>query len=417
MSQYLPYADFKWMPKHLVERLTAEKILKFPDQGDKGYMLEVDLDYPIELHHKHNDLPLAPEHMIVKEEDLSEYQRKLRIETNSLNSNVKKLVPNLNSKHRYVLHYRNLKYYLQAGMKLKGVHRVITFTQKPWMKEYIDFNTACRRAATTSIEKDLFKFFNNAVFGKTIMNLRRQQCITLTACAKTAERLVAKPTFESFQKINEDLYAIKMRKAKIFWNKPTYTGAVILDLAKLNMYMFHYDVMVERYGSKLSLLFTDTDSLCYHIETDNLYRDMLEFSQYLDTSNYPKDHPCFNLANDRKLGYLKDECAGEAAIEFVGLRAKMYSLHLLEPHTDKITAKGIKKSYAKKHLKHEKFLKCFKEHKKTRATFRVIQSKNHDLSTLVVNKDCLNCFDNKRYLLDDEQGRTLAYGHCDIPKM
>ena len=128
------------------------------------------------------------------------------------------------------------------------------------------------------------------------------------------------------------------------------------------MYKFHYDVMVEKYGSKAKLLLTDTDSLCYHIRTDNLFHDMRDYLHLLDTSNYPKDHPCFSLKNDRKLGYFKDELGSEQAVEFAGLRAKMYSLRMPVPQTDKMTAKGIKRSYAKKHLKHEKFLECLQKH-------------------------------------------------------
>ena len=416
MCQYLPVGDFRWIGRYQRERLTAHKIMNMSDQADTGYVLEVDLRYPPELHHMHNDLPLAPEHMTVKEENLSEYQRQLRDDTNSNpNSKVKKLIPNFNDKVRYVLHYRNLKYYLAMGMTLEKVHRVVCFTQKPWMRDYINFNTACRQAAKSATEKNMFKFLNNAVFGKTIMNLRKQQTIILTSCPKTAQRLIAKPTFESVQQINSDLYAFKMRRGKIFWTKPTYTGASILDLAKLHMYKFHYDVMVRQYGEKLSLLFTDTDSLCYHIVTKSLYKDMEGFIQHMDTSNFPKEHPCFSLVNDRKLGFFKDECGSVQALEFVGLRAKMYSLRMPDAHYDKLTAKGIKRSYAKKHLRHDMFLECLRNHSKTTASFRVIRSQNHELSTLLVVKDGLNPFDDKRYLLDDEQGRTLAYGHCDIP--
>src|SRR3984893_10446887 len=117
-----------------------------------------------------------------------------------------------------------------------------------------------------------------------------------------ARNYAAKPNYQSFQYINETLVAIKTKQVSILWDNPTFTGACILDLSKLHLYKFHYDVMKTKYGSRAKLLFTDTDSLCYHITTDDLYSDMQDFLPHMDTCNFPKINPCYNLNNDRKLG-------------------------------------------------------------------------------------------------------------------
>ena len=204
-----------------------------------------------------------------------------------------------------------------------------------------------------------------------------------------------------------------MKVVNNLWDKPTYTGACILDLSKLHLFRFHYDIMKAKYDSRAKLLFTDTDSLCYHITTDDLYDDMCDFLAYMDTSNFPLSNPCRSLQNDRKLGYMKDECEGVQPLEFVGLRSKMYSLLL--PNKSKATAKGIKNSFQKKHLTHKTFLDSLRLQTKTKAEFCVLRSTNHQIRTRTVFKDRLNPFDDKRYILPDGYS-SLSYGHCKIPR-
>ena len=247
-----------------------------------------------------------------------------------------------------------------------------------------------------------------------MQNLWIQTDIRLTVNGARAKNLVSKPNYDSFTKINENLVAIKMKPVHIYWNKPTFTGACILELSKLHLYKFHYDVIKSKYGSRAQLLFTDTYSLCYHITTDSLYDDMQDFLEHMDTSNFPRSNPCFSLANDRKLGYMKDECEGVQPLEFVGLRSKMYSLLL--PDKSKATAKGIKNSYQKKKLTHKTFLDCLNLRTKTKAEFCVLRSVNHLIRTRTVYKDGLNPFDDKRYILSDGY-TTLSYGHHLIRKI
>ena len=91
------------------------------------------------------------------------------------------------------------------------------------------------------------------------------------------------------------------------------------------MYDYHYDVVKSTYGDRASLLFTDTDSLCYSIETQDVYADMKSKSNLLDFSNYPREHVCFSDENKKVIGKMKDESSGAPMIEFVGLRAKLYA--------------------------------------------------------------------------------------------
>ena len=139
-----------------------------------GYILEVYLEYPEKLRYIHNDYPLAPEKIKIPKKWLSDYCLKIAKAHNITTGTVKKLVPNLMNKNNFVIHYRNLQQCLNLGMKLKKIHRILKFKQKDWMKPYIDFNTKKRKDATNEADKNHFKLLNNAVYGKTIENIRKR---------------------------------------------------------------------------------------------------------------------------------------------------------------------------------------------------------------------------------------------------
>jgi len=168
MSQYLPTGNFKWLTENEINKLDFGK---FTEKNEKGFILEVDLEYPKELHDLHNDFPLAPDQVKVTENMLSDYCKEIKGKFNISIGQVHKLIPTLNNKEKYVLHYRNLQLYLELGLKMTKVHRFLQFNQSPWLKPYIDFNTEKRKNAKNSFEKDFYKLMNNSVFGKTMENL------------------------------------------------------------------------------------------------------------------------------------------------------------------------------------------------------------------------------------------------------
>ena len=169
MSQSLPVGKFVWKKP---ESFTTEKINRLKDDSEEGYFLEVDLEYPNELHDLHNNYPVAPENMLIPKEWLSYHSKDLLDNFKMKHGKVPKLMCTLHNKEKYVVHYRTLKLYLQLGLRLKKVHRVLKFNQKPWMCSYINKNTEMRKLAKNSFEKDFFKLMNNAVYGKTMENVR-----------------------------------------------------------------------------------------------------------------------------------------------------------------------------------------------------------------------------------------------------
>ena len=140
MSQPLPIDGFRWMDFDELDNWSSMPCI-----------LEVDLEYPTELHDLHNEYPLAAERLTI--------------------GRVEKLVPNLNNKTNYVIHHETLKLYVSLGLKITKIHKGITFNERPWLAEYIRMNTALRTKATSNFEKDFFKLANNSVFGKTMENV------------------------------------------------------------------------------------------------------------------------------------------------------------------------------------------------------------------------------------------------------
>ena len=205
MSQYLPTGGFKWLTEKQIDKIMKKTILS---DNKKGYILEVDLEYPEELHELHNDYPLAAEKMKVTKDMLSPYCKTIQEKFGVTIGQVAKLTPTLTEKKNYVLHYRNLQLYLSLGLKLKKVHRVLEFDQSPWLRQYIDFNTQKHASAKNAFEKDFFKLMNNSVYGKTCENLRKRVDVRLVTDKSKLSKLASKPTYVNSKIFTEDLVAV-----------------------------------------------------------------------------------------------------------------------------------------------------------------------------------------------------------------
>ena len=409
MSQYLPTGGFRWLTNREIDNID---LAKYKKDSKKGLILEVDLEYPEELHDLHNDYPLAPEKVKVNEEMLSNYCKKIAEKYGISTGLVHKLIPTLGKREKYVLHYRNLLTYIKFGLKVTDVHRVLEFNQSPWLKKYIDFNTEKRKNAKNAFEKGFFKLMNNSVFGKTMENLRKRVDVRLVTDEKKLLKLTSKPTYVSSKIFNENLVAVHKIKEKLTLNRPAYVGMCILDLSKTLMYSFHYNYIKKKYGDKAKLLFTDTDSLTYEIEAEDVYQDFWNDIYLFDNSDYPESSPYFDKTNKKVIGKFKDEAAGVPICEFVGLRSKMYS-YMKDDQKGGKTAKGIKKNVIKKNITHENYKETLFNNKQLHHKMKTIRSQNHKLSSYEINKVSLSCFDDKRYIHEDGV-TSYAYGHKNI---
>ena len=267
---------------------------KYDEVSDKGYILEVDVEYPKNIRSLHSDLPFLADRM-------------------EINKCIK-IVCNFYDKKEHVVHIRALKQALNYGLILKKVHRVIEFNQEAWLKPYTEMNIKLRTEAKNDFEKYFFKLMNNSVFGKTMENVRNHRDIKLVTTDKRWNQLVSDPNYHTSKHFSENLFAIEMEKTKVKMNKPVYLGMSILDISKTIIYEFWYDYIKQKYQDNAKLCYKDTDSIIIHIKTEDFYRDIADdVEKWFDVSNYSEDDKrALPIGMNKKvIGLFKDELGGK----------------------------------------------------------------------------------------------------------
>lgn len=427
LSKHLPIGIYEWVDRYTgtssnpnTNRLFYDQnaIMNLQDDGEQGYIFEVDLDYPQELHDKHNDYPFCAEKQTLPEE---------AYEILGMDSNkIKKLLLTLHDKKNYVIHFRMLKLALRHGLKLKKVHRILKFEQRCWLKAFIDLNTRLRANATNEFEIELAKLYMNAVFGKMIENLRARSDVRLIIKWDGkfgARSFIAMPNFKTCKIFDEELVAIEMDKTHIFMNKPIIVGMCVLEISKLTMYEFLYDHLKPLYGDKCCVAYTDTDSFILAVECDDFYEDMRKNLNKFDTSNYPENNEYGIMRVNKKIpGLFTDELKGEVMAEFVGLRAKCYAVRgFSEIGLDEKSfnikikrSKGIKKLVVQRNIKFSDYVDCLQQNCLLKRKQNTIRSLRHELYSIRQEKVALNPQDDKRYLIKPDCIDTFAWGHYKI---
>ena len=430
MSSYLPKGGFKWNN----DDWTVEKILKLKDNAKIGYLFDVNLKYssndpnktPEEneqltkaLHDLHNGYPLAPENLNIKKEWLSEWQQ-----NGYKQNNINKLVTTFFDKKNYVVNYRILKLYLELGLELECVNRVIEFEQDNFMESYIQKNTIERAKAKNEFEKDFYKLMNNSVYGKTLENVRCR--INFKLVSSEAKALALRNKKIKYTIFNENLVGVHLAKQQVKLNKPIFIGQTVLDQSKFLMYDFHYNTMLPYFGKEnLDLLFTDTDSLCYHIKNKDPFEFMANNKKLFDLSEYPEDHPLYDPTNKKVIGVFKNESIN-AIIEFCGLRSKLYAYS-----TDnniiafekgkpieqlKMKCKGASSVIVKKDVRLENYKTVLFSRGSKDINQRSFRSYGHKVYTELINKIALSSNDDKIHVMDNNID-TLSFGHHSLMGM
>ena len=271
-------------------------------------------------------------------------------------------------------------------------------------------NTELRKVAKDDFEKDLFRLINNAVFGKTMENIRKHRDIKLVTTDIKRDKLVSEPNYHTINYISEDLSIIEMNKTKVKMNKPIYLGLSILEISKILMYEFWYDYMKPKYNDNVKLCYMDTDSFVMNIKIEDFYKDIAnDVEKRLDTSNYEVNKPLPTGKNKKVIRVMKDELGGKIITEFVTLRPKTYSYLTGVCKEDK-KAKGTKKCVIKRMIRFNDYKNCLLKDKIILKSQQRFISKKHDVYTENINKIALSNNDDKRIVSSDKI-TSYPYGY------
>ena len=412
MLSILPYGGFEWVKN--VENITEKWIEAVNPDGDTGYVLEVDLNYPENIKNETSDLPLAPTHENIVKEQLSPYMKdvmsRLQIPENSLKG--RRLCLTQENKTHYVVHIRNLQLYLELGLQLGKVHKALKFKQKPWLKDFILQQVENRKKAQNKVLSQYYKLVINAVFGFSLHRKRLQTKTELTFDPYYASMRAEHPLCKSCNVMTEnDLFVLDFAYKEVILDKPLYLGYCILELSKFHFYKLHYKVMKPLFKESLSLLYYDTDSMMYKINDSNVIAKLKTIrEEYLDTSNLALSHPLYSPSNRMKPGLLKMEEAQEIIEEAVFLRCKCYAI-LFSSQKCKLAKKGINEPLAYCDYCNALVTRSA-EDVKTPAV-RSIRKYGFQLFCVEIEKNGFVAFDTKRYWFSLHS--SVPYGHPSIP--
>jgi len=425
MVRLLPTGDFQWMDdsemRDLENALTLGTLIPLElGESERGMTLEVDLHYPDELHDLHNDLPLCPENIVPKQEWLSPDQIKMQEMYNLPPPKDKKLIAHFFPREKIVLHWYVLKLYMELGMQVTKVHRVITYKHSTWLREWVMENAKKRANTLSEILRKLYKDLNNILYGKMLQGCRDLLDIRLKNSWKTCKRLVAKPTFKSATVFAENLVAVHMYKPEVLLNRPIYVGASILDLAKAHVYMFWYKC-VKTALPQARLMLTDTDSLLLYVEDECFYDSLREIVGELDFSNYSVAHELFDRhagaqnakrENRMCMGKWKDVHPKSQIVDCKTVCSKVYSF-ITDDDSNVMRHKGVQTRALEKQLSHINYCDSLLLGRNVMVTYSAIRNFNHEVYTIHGKKVALSCYDDKRYICENRI-ETFALGHCRL---
>ena len=416
--EFLPMGNYRWLSEEELKQFDdLEVLMKKPKDDPKGWALEVDLVYPEELRKSrmHQNMPLAPEHLQIFHCDLSEYSRECLNVTTGKKSNERyhssKLCGTFNDKNRYLVHYRNLQFYLRHGLKLTKIHRVIEFDQGDFSKQYIEFTAKKRATSTSDFKKRMAKLLANANFGKWLQNVRKYIEVKIVTKESAAAKYINSPRYISSRQLSPDLIGIFMKKKKVVLDRKYSIGFSILEISKLIMYEYFYETIVPRFGEEnVDILLSDTDSFVLHIRNHTRERAREMMADVMDYSNLAKTDSFYDSSRAKVPGYLKSETPTSEILECVAPKSKCYALRSVpvgssssEGEEEKKESvekkcKGITKSRIKK-MKIDSYRECIQKMSVIRTQVARLQSRDHNVQTILQNKISLSSFCDKRFLL------------------
>jgi hypothetical protein len=452
MTYSMPCSDFEWLDKKGVKKyqkyinsgsLTRESL----DAEETGSILEVDCHIPDDKHDALGNYPFPPNNEVITEEQLSKWQKKHLKKAGKKQGDGKKLVLSLLPKKKYFMHLQNWLLYTSLGMETTKVHRVMVFKQSPVLKSYVEQNASKRKNAKSETEKQFFKLLNNALYGKTMENVRKHSNYLWPKNYAELDKLMMKPNFHSWKVFNDNYIAVQMLKTSVKVNKPMALGFTVLEMSKVIMFDFFHNKIKKKFGDRVHLLMTDTDSLVMEIKSKDLYQELLlspDLLEAMDLSEFPLKHPLHSKVNAKVSGKFKVELAPYDIVEFLGEAAKFYNIvhepsiyhdnywkkftsnHLPESTDDiiqayladsneKKTAKGIQKSLKDTIYREQYYHSIHDDYDLKTVETRRFATENHEIHSIMMKKEVFNSINDKLHMLNRVIG--IPHGHYSLKNL
>ena len=412
MQDKLPCGDIRKLDEVEMQSFLSTKLIDHESNGDYGYLILCDTEaVSREVIEKTDDLPLIIRKHHIREQDLSPLTRQwYREEKRKVPSNNFKLIGTHAAQEKMLFALPLLKLLIKLGLVVKKVHAIYTFKQEKFLAGFIEDNINARKNATCPIRKNAIKCISNSIFGRFLMNVAKyNENIDTVTNRDTFLKLARSPYFKRAVSLNDDRVVVVRHKKYSKVNHPNYIGYYILELSKLQLYHFYYNVMKANYGDRVKLVYCDTDSLITEIETDDLLREYSHgpLKGHIDTSNFQVCHPLYSTENKGKLGLLKSEVGERVIAEFVGVRPKCYSIVLADG--DRVSsAKGVPKEIKKK-ITHQQYKDALFESEPYIFDYQGFTVRKGRMCTVKYPKRGISQVEDKRFYISTCHSRS--YGH------
>ena len=403
------------------EEIKSFDISSYDENGEYSYALIVDYSIPDDVKRLTDDLPLALHKKMANYTELSQYTQNLISLANGKEHFDKKRVPKLMATHErqtnYLISIHFLKLLIELGIHLEKIHRVFRFKQSAFYKSFIETNVELEKNSTNEFERNLYKLCNNVIFEDSHLNCRNySEKVHLTTSQRQFKRHASSPLLKHCYPVADNQVLLISEQDSISLNSPIFIGFFILEKTKVKMYNFFYHVLKKHFNNQIDLVYSDTNSLLLSFEgVKDMFQEIKQYplKDYIDTSNFNKNHELYSTRHKDVLGMLKSETAENLPYEVIAPGPKCYSMLLNDSNSVKQAAKGVKHDMTKL-LTHDIYRDI---HNQTKLNFKInivnIRPKKLHNATVIESRNALTKVEDTRFYLDSN--KSLGYSHPDIP--
>lgn len=419
LKSFLPCGGFEFLDRTAIgelERNNFAALHELSTESDVGYILEVDLKLDKKYHDSWSSYPPCPVNMDINFDMLDPDTAQRMGECGREKVVGSRLVTTLYDRYKYAVYGYLLALYLEMGVKVTKVHRVLRFKQAPIFRPYVQLNTRLRAETDNEFFRMLYKNLINIIYGRSCMQVWNHTNIVFVSDPTYFEKLAALHTFKAFTIINENFVIVEKNKPSVLLKTASFIGSVICELAKYYQYSFKYRYLRQVFTvSECTCILSDTDSFILRLSgVSNPYQRLLPIRDaILDGSSYPEGHVLHDLKNRMVPGMYADETGGRELAYLFAVAVKLYCLKIIGGKVKK-KVKSVPRVAAELDLEPKDFKdSLLPEHRQTFVEFFEIA---HDgPCTLYIQKRrklAISGIDVKRFYLPETGGLTsLPYGH------